>query len=122
MARSKEQKDTAEASLKELLDQLLEHADLLDQVVDELGVQYGQLVDLQKAIARKLPRQSVMPAWVSESWLKEVFRNRLAMELAEQSSGGGNETILGQVKSRETLLSIFRKVADPENFTKGVAK
>jgi hypothetical protein len=47
---------------------------------------------------------------VAESFVKEAFRNRLAMELAEHSSGGGNETILGPVRSRETLLSTFRKL------------
>jgi len=110
-----------EASLKELLERQLELVDLLDQVVDELGVQYGELVMLQGAIARQLPRESVMPAWITESWLKEALRNRLAMELAEHSSGSGNQTILGPVMSRETLLASFQRIANPVNLTTGGA-
>lgn len=117
----KTKKAPAEASLKELLGQQLDLVDMLDQVIDELGLQYGVLVEIQEEIAKKLHRQSVMPEWVSESWRKEVFRGRLAAELAEHSSGGGNESIFGPAKSQETLLSIFRKIASPENLAKGGA-
>ncbi|MCL5883861.1 MAG: hypothetical protein M1377_00645 [Deltaproteobacteria bacterium] len=101
-----------------LLRRRLEIGDLLDQAIDEFGILYGELVQLQTAIVRQAgnlsspPNSSRYPAappWVAESKTAEVLRNRLAMELAEHSSGGANQTILGPVTSRETLVKIFTK-------------
>lgn len=85
----------------------------LDQEIDELGRLYGMLVEVQQAIGEQLYREGgfggVAPAWLSETRTAEALRNRLAMELAEHSSGGGNETVLGPVRSRETLAAVFEK-------------
>ena len=93
--------------MEKLMKRQLDIVDTMDQVIDELGVQYGLLVAVNAELSRKLSAPSQL---VAEPWVKEAFRNRLAMELAEHSSGGGNETILGPVKSRDTLLSVFRKL------------
>ncbi len=113
----KEGKGMEQASLKELLEQQLELVDLLDLVIDEMGVQYGNLVKLQAAIGKNLHSRlagGVPPMWISENWLKEALRNRLAMEFAEHSSGGGREAIFGEVRNRDSLLETFKKLADPE--------
>ncbi len=85
----------------------------MDQTIDELGRLYGELTETQQAIGSQLYREGACPgnapAWISETRTAEVLRNRLAMELAEHSSGPGNETVLGPVKSRETLAEIFAK-------------
>jgi len=85
----------------------------LDQEIDELGRLYGMLVEVQGAIGQELYNTGACPgnapAWLSETRTAEALRNRLAMELAEHSSGGGNETVLGPVRSRETLVEVFGK-------------
>ena len=85
----------------------------LDQEIDELGRLYGMLVEVQGAIGQELYNKGACPgnapAWISETRTAEALRNRLAMELAEHSSGPGNETVLGPVRSRETLASVFEK-------------
>jgi hypothetical protein len=85
----------------------------MDQTIDELGRLYGDLTETQRAIGQELYNTGACPgnhpAWISEVHTAEVLRNRLAMELAEHSSGGGNETVLGPVRSRETLASVFEK-------------
>jgi hypothetical protein len=100
-------------TMSELLKRRLEIGDMLDQVIDELGVQYGLLVEVQTAIGQVLYATGACPgnapAWIGELTSAEILRNRLAMELAEHSSGGGNETVLGRVTSRETLASVFAK-------------
>jgi len=87
--------------------------DRLDQTIDELGRLYGELTQVQAEIGNELYNQGgygcSLPAWISESRTAEIFRNRLAMELAEHSSGGGNETILGPIASRDTLAATFAK-------------
>jgi len=93
--------------MEKLMKRQLDIVDKMDQVIDELGLQYGLLVEVNAELSRKLSAPSPL---VAEPWVKEALRNRLAMELAEHSSGGGNETILGPVKYRETLLSVFRKL------------
>lgn len=110
-------------SMSELLQRRLEIGDMLDQVIDELGVQFGLLNQVNKAIGRQAgsgknsPPNIAMytgaPSWIAESWTAEVLRNRLAMELAEHSGGGGNQTILGPVKNRETLVEVFSKNHEP---------
>jgi hypothetical protein len=83
----------------------------LDQTIDEVGRLYGELVNVQGTIGAELYAAGACPgnapAWISETRTAEVLRNRLAMELAEHSSGPGNETVLGPVRSRETLAKIF---------------
>ncbi len=105
--------------MEKLMKRQLEIVDMMDQVSDELGVQYGLLVAVNSELSRKLSAPSPL---VAEPWVKEAFRNRLAAELAEHSSGGGNQTILGPVTSRETLLSIFRKLQKGLHGTEGGAK
>lgn len=101
------------AALSELFRERLEIGDMLDQVIDELGVQFGLLVKVQTAIGKKLYATGVCPgnhpAWIGELTSAEILRNRLAAEVAEHSSGGGNESVFGRVTSRETLASIFAK-------------
>ena len=93
--------------MEKLMKRQLDIVDMMDQIIDELGVQYGLLVAVNTELSRKLSAPSPL---VAESWTAEVLRNRLSMEVAEHSSGGANQSILGPVKSRETLLSVFRKL------------
>jgi hypothetical protein len=87
--------------------------DRLDQTIDELGRLYGELAQVQTEIGKELYNQGgygcALPGWISESRTAEILRNRLSMELAEHSSGSGNESVLGPVASRETLSNIFAK-------------
>lgn len=100
-------------SMSELLRQRLEIAHLIDQLADELGVQFGELNKVNHAIGQKIYNAgnygASPPAFLSEAFTAEVLRNRLAAELSEHSSGGGNESVLGPVVSRETLVSLFAK-------------
>ncbi|MHB1011949.1 MAG: hypothetical protein ACYC37_03470 [Desulfobacteria bacterium] len=98
-------------TMSKLIQRRAEIGARLDQTIDELGRLYGELVKVQTEVGRKLYNQGgygcSLPAWVSEVRTAEVLRNRLAMELAEHSSGPGNETVLGPVRSREALAKIF---------------
>jgi hypothetical protein len=109
---TKEQLDAA--TIPELTKHRIGIGAELDQLINRLGELYGQLIQLHTAVGRKViypavlsPNTSHIPQWISEHRNAELFRNRLAMELAEHSSGGGRESILGPVYPSDSLEAVF---------------
>ena len=105
-----------DTTMRGLLRRRLEIADMLDQVIEELGVQYGELVKIQAEIGGGLIKAAppgrdnlFLPSWITESRTAEVLRNRLAMELTEHSQGRGNSSILGPVTARESIVEVFTR-------------
>lgn len=101
-------------SMSELLRRDLEIMGLMDQNAKVTGALLGKLVQGRREIGRKLYRPSSspsgtpgqLPRWISEAYIAEILRNRLAAELAEHSQGGANQSVLGPVTFRGSLVEL----------------